>query len=192
MKPLRDEDQELMLQLKEGEDLALNHLMKRWQRPLVAFIFRYVGSEQDALDLAQETFVRIFEKKASYKPQAKFSTWMFAIAGNLCRNHVRWRQRHPSVELPDTVDVAPSDRLKSNEPSPLEQAGRSDQAKVVAAAVASLPHDLKTTVLLFEYQDLSYQEIGVALGCSRKAVETRLYRARKILKEKLAGGKNAL
>src|SRR5258705_9351460 len=93
-----------MLQLKGGDDLALNELMTRWQVPLVAFIHRYLGSEADALDLAQKTFVRVYQSRKSYKPSAKFSTWLFTIASNLCRNTIRCKHRHPTV--PTTTDRA--------------------------------------------------------------------------------------
>src|SRR3981081_2974126 len=84
---------EMMPRLKSGEDSILNELMTRWQQPLVEFIYRYIRHETDALDLAQETFVRVYETRHRYTVQGKFSTWLFAIAANLCRNYLRWRQR---------------------------------------------------------------------------------------------------
>src|SRR5260221_1656250 len=86
-------DAELMLRLKNGEDWILNELMTRWQQPLVAFIYRYIGRETEALDLAQETFVRVYATRHRYAVRGKFSTWLFTIAVNLCRNYLRWRQR---------------------------------------------------------------------------------------------------
>src|SRR5258708_13875193 len=97
-----DRDAELMLRLKSGEDSILNELMIRWQQPLVAFIYRYIRHETDALDLAQQTFVWVYETRHRYTVQAKFSTWLFSIAANLCRNHLRWRQRR--------LDSAPQTR----------------------------------------------------------------------------------
>jgi RNA polymerase sigma factor (sigma-70 family) len=84
-----DPDAELMLRLKNGEDWILNELMTRWQQPLVAFIYRYIGRETEALDLAQETFVRVYETRHRYAVRGKFSTWLFTIAANLCRNYLR-------------------------------------------------------------------------------------------------------
>ena len=81
-----DPDAELMLRLKNGEDRILNELTTRWQQPLVAFIYRYIGRETEALDLAQETFVRVYETRFRYAVRWKFSTWLFTIAANLCRN----------------------------------------------------------------------------------------------------------
>jgi len=102
-----DPDAELMLRLKSGEDSILNELMTRWQQPLVAFIYRYIRHETDALDLAQETFVRVYETRHRYTVQAKFSTWLFSIAANLCRNYLRWRQpvSYTHLTLPTICSV---------------------------------------------------------------------------------------
>lgn len=184
-----DPDAELMLQLKAGNDLALNELMTRWQQPLVSFIYRYVGNQSDALDLAQETFVRVFESRDRYKPKAKFSTWLFTIAANLCRNLVRWRARHPTVSLTQHEDGEKRDNLMESLPSPemspADTAASNDLACAVRQHVQELPHDLKMVVLLFEYENLSHEEIAAVLGCTAKAVESRLYRARKHLAESL-------
>src|SRR5690606_13601745 len=105
------------------------------------------------------------------------------------RNHARWRSRHPAVAL-DATPANSSQEFGNTLPSPAdtpaETAERQDLAATVRNAVQDLPHDLRTTLLLFEFHDQGYQEIATALGCSTKAVETRLYRARKILSEKLA------
>ncbi len=181
-------DTELMLRLQGGDDLALNALMTRWQQPLVNFIYRYIGNETEALDLAQETFVRVFESRHRYKASAKFSTWLFTIASNLCRNFFRWQTRHPTVPLTaetddsDLAERATADRTVS----PAEAAEQRERAEAVRKHIHALPRGLKSAILLFEYEDLSHQEIAGVLGCSVKAIETRLYRARNILREKLA------
>lgn len=183
-----DEDKALMLRLQAGEDTALNELMTRWQTPLVSFVYRYIGNQADALDLAQETFVRVFESRHRYRAQAKFSTWLFTIASNLSRNYIRWQQRHPTVALDMTTNEGGSlvDSLPSENESPSATAERTDLAVALREQVHALPHDLKTAVLLFEYEDLSYEDIASVLRCSKKAVETRLYRARAILRESLS------
>ncbi len=177
-----------MLRLKGGDDLALNELMGRWQEPVVSFILRYVGNHEDARDLAQETFVRVFEHRHGYEPRGKFSTWLFTIATNLCRNQARWRERHPTITLHNSGgDDGPGleDSTPAPGDSPADSAERSDLAGAVRQHIQNLPHDLKAALLLFEYQDLGYEEIAAALGCTPKAVETRLYRARAILREEL-------
>lgn len=180
-----------MLQLAAGDDLALNELMTRWQKPLVSFIYRYVGNESDALDLAQETFVRVFESRRRYKQTAKFSTWLFTIASNLCRNFRRWQQRHPNIPLDGPASKGDgsgslSESLADAGETPADTAQRNDLAIAVKEHIQGLPHDLKTAILLFEYEDLSYEEIADIMRCSVKAVETRLYRARNILRLALA------
>ena len=182
-----DPDAELMLRLKNGEDSILNELMTRWQQPLVAFIYRYIHHETDALDLAQETFVRVYETRRRYKVQAKFSTWLFAIAANLCRNHLRWRQRRRESlpETSDTQDAEFAECIQSLDDSPDQTAIRSESISLIKVAIDKLPHDLKTVILLYEYQSLSYGEISSVLGCSVKAVEMKLYRARHLLRERL-------
>ncbi|MEA3208837.1 MAG: hypothetical protein QOE70_1894 [Chthoniobacter sp.] len=184
-----DADIQTMLRLKGGDDLALNDLMSRWRQPLVGFILRYTGNEPDALDLAQETFVRVFEHRGSYEPRGKFSTWLFTIATNLSRNQARWRERHPTVTLHssgDSDDPRLEDTLPAPGDNPAASAERRDLANAVREHIQELPHDLKTVVLLFEYQDLGYEEIAATLGCTPKAVETRLYRARRSLRESLS------
>ena len=163
--------------------------MSRWQQRVAGFILRYTGDEADALDLAQETFLRVFEHRESYAPRGKFSTWLFTIAANLCRNHARWHARHPTVPLHgsgEDDEAAVENRVPAPGDTPSDSAARDDLASAVRTEVQLLPHDLRTVVLLFEYQELGYEEIAATLGCTPKAVETRLYRARKILRAALA------
>src|SRR5260370_8754987 len=172
-----DPDAELMLRLKSGEDSILNELMTRWQQPLVAFIYRYIRHETDALDLAQETFVRVYETRNRYTVQEKFSTWFFPSAANLCRNHLRWgkRRREPVPETRDTEEAELAEHVQSLDDSPDQAAMRSESISLIRVAIDKLPHDLKTAILLHEYQSLPYAEISHVLGSSIKAVEIELY-----------------
>jgi RNA polymerase sigma-70 factor, ECF subfamily len=183
-----DPDVELMLRLKNGEDWTLNELMTRWEQPLVRFIYRYIGRETEALDLAQETFVRVYETRHRYTVRGKFSTWLFAIAANLCRNYLRWRQRRgePVPEAWNTEEAEATESPQTPDDSPDQAAIRSESVSLIRAAIDKLPHDLKTVILLFEYESLSYADISSVLGCSVKAVEMKLYRARRLLRERLS------
>jgi RNA polymerase sigma-70 factor (ECF subfamily) len=183
-----DPDVELMLRLKNGEDHILNELMTRWQQPLVAFIFRYIGHQADALDLAQETFVRVYQSRSRYTARAKFATWLFTIAANLCRNYVRrWeRAGGTAMESLDADSTKTSEWILTSDDSPDQAAIKSELVSSVKEALKKLPHDLKTVTLLYEYEDRSYEEISSVLGCSIKAVEMKLYRARKLLRELLS------
>jgi RNA polymerase sigma-70 factor, ECF subfamily len=181
-----DPDAERMLRLKGGEDLMLNELMTRWQQPLVAFIYRYIGHQTDALDIAQETFVRIYQARSRYTARAKFATWLFAIAANLCRNYLRQWKRAGGDALKSLDADSTAELGLSPDDSPDQAATRSETISIVKDAVSKLPHDLKTVILLYEYESLSYEEISSIVGSSRKAVEMKLYRARKLLKERLS------
>jgi RNA polymerase sigma-70 factor (ECF subfamily) len=184
-----DLDHASMVRLIAGDDLALNELMERWQKPLHSFILRYVGNYADSIELAQETFVRVYHHRSRFNFTSKFSTWLLTIATNLCKHHARWRKRHPTISLNDTagMDEMLDECLSiAAEEIPSALAGRSELGKLVKEEIEKLPHDLKTAILLFAYDDLSHAEIGVILGCTPKAVETRLYRVRKLLAKRLA------
>jgi RNA polymerase sigma-70 factor, ECF subfamily len=183
-----DPDAELMLRLKNGEDLILNELMARWQQPLVAFMYRYIGHQADSLDLAQETFVRVYQSRSRYTARAKFASWLFTIAANLCRNHVRrWeRGSGTAMESLDSDSSRTSEWILTSDNSPDQAVIKSELISSVKEAITKIPHDLKTVILLYEYEDRSYEEISSVLGCSIKAVEMKLYRARKLLRELLS------
>jgi len=183
-----DPDVQLMLRLKNGEDLILNELMTRWQQPLVAFIYRYIGHQADALDLAQETFVRVYQSRSRYTARAKFASWLFTIAVNLCRNYVRrWeRTGGTAMESLDADSTKTSEWILSSDDSPDQAAIKSELISSIKEALKKLPHDLKTVILLYQYEDRSYEEISSVLGCTIKAVEMKLYRARKLLRELLS------
>ncbi|MBI2497473.1 MAG: RNA polymerase sigma factor [Opitutae bacterium] len=179
-------DEELMQRLQGGEATALAPLMQRWEGPVKRFIFRMVGNTAEADDLAQEVFVRVFTKCATFRPGAKFSTWCFSIAANQAKNRLRWWRRRPAVSLNawteaggDTPDASRSGVAASH------AAVRHEQIAAVQKAVAALPLELRTALVLFEYEGQSMADIAEALNCTAKAVENRLYRARVRLKEVL-------
>jgi len=172
-----------MQRLAAGDDLALNDIMRRWQERLVAFLVRMTGDHAAAVDLAQETFVRLYQHRTSYMPTAAFAAYLFRIASNLARNHARWKQRHPTVSMDDCESSTPEPATSSSAPD--QQMEEGERLKVIEAALAALPPDLREAILLFTYQEMSYAQIAEATHCSPKAVETRIYRARLILKSTL-------
>ena len=171
-------DEADMLALQRGEESALNRLMARWQAPLRGFLYRRTQNESDALDLAQETFVRVYQHRGRFRSGARFSTWMFQIALNLARDQARRQRRRPTEPLENAPEPA-------HELTPKSQLAADERAEVVRAAIADLPEDLRDAVLLSEYEDKSHAEIGAIVGASAKAVETRLYRAREQLRKAL-------
>ncbi len=181
-----DTDEALMGALAAGDDRALNSLMDRWQAPLRGFLYRYTQNEPDAMDLAQETFVRIYQHRARFRSGARFSTWMFQIGLNLARSRARWQRRHPTDSL-DRDPEASGPRLEPvDERTPADDVLRAERIATVRRAVADLPGDLRAAVILAEFEDKSHAEIALIAGTTAKAVETRLYRARQQLRKALA------
>lgn len=178
-------DESLMSALATGDLPALDALMLRWQRPLQSFLLRHLQNEADALDLAQETFVRLFRHRDRYRPGARFSTWMFQIALNLASDHARKRHRRRTDSL-ETAPPATTAALAAPGSSPDASARRQEEIAAVRAALADLPAELREVLVLFEYEDRSHAEIAAIVGASPKAVETRLYRARDKLRASLA------
>ena len=177
-----------MERLVAGHDAALNELMGRHAGPVFRFLARMVANEDDANDLAQETFFRVYRARASFRTSERFSTWLYTIAANLARNHFRWRGRHPNVSLEaetDTPEQSLGSILPSDAPPPGEAALASERAAAVRAAVSRLPEDLREAIVLCEWEERSMAEAAAILGTTPKAIESRLYRARKILREQL-------
>jgi RNA polymerase sigma-70 factor (ECF subfamily) len=183
-----EQDRDDMLRLAAGQDAALSALMQRHGERLFHYLLRQINNETDAADLAQETFVRVYQNAVRFRPGQRFSTWLYTIATNLLRDRFRWHKRHPQVSLEAETELGGSlqDALPDSSASPSEQAEKSERAEEVRRAVQALPAELRTPLILFEYEGLSHAEIGVVLGCSAKAVEVRLYRARGHLRQELA------
>lgn len=186
-------DLALLDELRRGRDSAMNELMERWQRPLLSFAYRYVQSEEDARDLVEELFVRVYRNRDRFKQGTKFSAWAFTSLSNLCKNFERWKRRHPAFGRDSLTDdwstkegeIHPQ-ATTTEISQPDEEMLNAERIAIVKDAINKLPHDLRVTLLLYQYEGLSYKEIGDIVGCSIKGVETRLYRARKALKSILS------
>lgn len=179
-----------MARLAAGHDAALNDLMERHAAAVFRFLCRMLNHEDDANDLAQETFVRVFQARASFDPDKKFSTWLFTIAANLARNQIRWRTRHPNISLEaesESTEQSLADKLAATSPTPKEQTLATERAAAVRAAVNELPEDMRAAIVLCEWEECSMAEASVILEATPKAVESRLYRARQILRDQLKG-----
>ncbi len=180
-------DEQLMERLQGGDDSALTELMRRWELPVKRFLFRLVGNGAEADDLAQEVFVRVYTKRATYRAGARFSAWLFTIAANQARNRLRWWRRRPTLSLDDWLETGREVADEAASPAAVDRARVEDERReAVQRAVAALPLDQRTAIVLFAYEGKSMAEIAEIAGCSPKAVENRLYRARLRLRE-LAG-----
>mgnify|MGYP002630579628 CR=1 FL=1 len=183
------EDRDNMLRLTGGDDTALNDLMNRHATRLFNYLFRCLGNLEDAEEISLESFARVHQHRDRFKPAFKFSTWLYTIATNLVRDHLRYRSRRPVTSLESRFDSSAPDRatlMTSPDPSPSELVEKTERSRMVHQAVAELPEDLRIPLVLAEFEGRSHAEIASMLGCSAKAVEMRVYRARKELKATLA------
>ena len=148
-------------------------MLARYKSPIVNFCYRLLGDAGDADDVAQDVFVRVYQRIGDYRPRGKFSTWLFAMARNACIDRLRYRKRHPTEPL-------------EGAPEPATTAQYDDAVEHIAAAIAELPEEQRTAIVLAEYHELSYAEIAGVMKCSEKSVESRLYRAKQTLRQRLA------
>lgn len=176
-------DSTIIAQLKAGEQRALDMLMGRYKKRLYAFIVRYVKDEETAYDLLQETFTKLYFSIDSYDSNKPFTTWLFTIAINLCRDH----RRKTYLRFLVPFDEEALEPLVSSDPAADQVAIARQQQSHVANAINKLPHKLKTALILFAVEEHSQEECATILGVTPKTVETRVYRARKLLSQKLAG-----
>lgn len=182
------QDTQDMARLAAGHDAALNELMERHGEKLFHYLIRCLQDEEEAADLAQETFVRVYQHRAKFDTGQKFSTWLYTIASNLVRDRYRWRARHPQVSLNAEDKETGTElgaRLVHPDVTPRESLESTERVTVIQKAVAALPEELRAPLLLAEYEDKPQAEIAQILSCSVKAVETRIYRARRQLRTAL-------
>jgi RNA polymerase sigma-70 factor (ECF subfamily) len=183
------EDAEIMLALSAGNLAAFDVLVQKYRKPIIHFMFRMVHNEAVAEELAQEVFLRVYRSRATYRAEARFSTWLYRIATNLGVNHAR-DTRHersaPTVYLdePDhetgtTPDVA--DQTPSAESSLL----RSERMAAIREHVMALPERQRLAVLMHKYEGMDYKQIGEVLKLSESATKSLLFRAYQTLREKL-------
>lgn len=187
MTPDRARDLDLLHALQRGDDSALTLLIGRWESRLFSFAWRYTRNATDAQDLVAETFVRLYHQSSRLHVDTNLSAWLYTTLSNLCHNQHRWRHRHPTVSFDATApDGSPVVPAPAGDSVPVaETLERSETVEMVAAAIDRLPHDLRLTVMLHYFEQLSYREIGDITGCSERGVETRLYRARQQLRDAL-------
>lgn len=178
-----------MQRLVAGHDAALNELMERHGARLFHYLIRQVQSEEDAADLAQETFVRVYRHRERFDPRHKFTTWLYTIATNAARDRLKWRSRHPELSLQSPAGESGNElgaSLPDPRRSPDSELVADERAAAVRQAITDLPEELREALILSEYENLSAAEAGAVLGCTAKAVESRLYRARKELRASLS------
>ena len=179
------DDAELMRRMAGGDEAAFTELVHRWELPVKAVIARVVLNAEEARDLAQETFVRVWTHRCRFDASRPVKPWLLGIAMNQARNRLRWWRRRPSVSLEEWMEAGCTAQPAAHALSGAQQAERAELAEAVMAAVAQLPVHLRTALVLFEYERLSQAEIALVEGITPKAVEKRVARAREELRREL-------
>ena len=181
-------DEELVTRSVGGDADSFNQLVRRWERPIYALAYRTIGREEEARDVCQDTFLRAYRALPGFKGQAKFSSWLYRIALNLCRDWMRKQRRAPTVQMPEGVDPVEM----AAEGGPVESietlVARRELSAVVEEAMALLPEEQRTAIILKEYHGMTFQEIADLQGCPLSTVKTRLYQGLSVLRREL--GKN--
>ncbi len=178
-------DEELVARSQGGDLDSFNQLVLRWERPIYALAYRVIGREEEARDVAQETFLRAFRALKGFKGQAKFSSWLYRITLNLCRDWMRRERRAPVAQAPDGVDII--ELAGESTPSESIEAlvSRHELGRAVAKAMSQLPEEQRTAIILKEYHGLTFQEIADQLDCPLSTVKTRLYQGLTVLRKQL-------
>ena len=186
-------DVQLMLDVKAGDEQSFALLLHRYRTPLVNFLYRMVRNREQAEDLAQEVFIRVYRARAEYVPSAKFTTWLFRIATNLALNAIRdtrHQRMEVSLDAPVTVDSEQGDErpldVAEKNPNIEEHLVQEAQREMIRHAIDKLPEKQRAAVLLHKYQDLDYGEISKILSCSESALKSLLFRAYEALRVELA------
>ncbi|HEU5397384.1 MAG TPA: sigma-70 family RNA polymerase sigma factor [Verrucomicrobiae bacterium] len=184
-----DDDAALMLRVKRGDRAAFTELVEKYKQPVMNFIFRTLRDEAESEDLAQNVFLQVYKSRRRYRHTAKFSTWLFTIARNLCLNELRRRSRHPaeSLDQPHAENEdQPRQQIedKSHMAAP-ENLLHGELARKIDEALRELPENQRSAILLCRQEDLSYDEIARILRCSLSATKSLIHRGRETLKEKL-------
>lgn len=179
-------DEELVARSRGGDLDSFNQLVLRWERPIYALAYRVIGREEDARDVCQETFLRAFRALGGFKGQAKFSSWIYRITLNLCRDWIRRERRQPVAQAPEGIDIV---ELAGETAVPAESVedlvARREMGQAVARAMANLPEEQRTAIILKEYHGLTFQEIADLLECPLSTVKTRLYQGLSVLRRQL-------
>jgi RNA polymerase sigma-70 factor, ECF subfamily len=178
-------DEELVARTMTGDADSFNQLILRWERPIYALAYRTIGREEEARDIVQDTFLRAYRALPGFRGQAKFSSWLYRIALNLCRDWIRRQRRTPTVQAPEGVELADL----ASEQGPIESiedlVARREMSRAVAEAMTQLPEEQRTAIILKEYHGLTFQEIADLQGCPLSTVKTRLYQGLSVLRRYL-------
>ena len=184
-----DPDAALMLRVKQGDRDAFEELVEKYKQPVINLVYRTLPDATEAEDLAQHVFLQVFKSAHRYEVSAKFTTWLFTIARNLCLNEIRRRVRHPADSLDETFADNDEQPMRQAEDvktfSPPDSLLQSELEEKVEEALAELPEKQRTAILMCRGDEFSYEDIARVLECSVSATKSLIHRGRETLKQKL-------
>ena len=176
-----------MLQFQKGDEASFRTLVERYKQRIYAFTYRFLSRSCEAEDIAQEVFVKIYFSRDSYRPAAKFSTWVYIITRNTCLQAMK--KMGAKVSVNDKQSETDQEMLETiadtRASSPSEEMLNSERAGKIAEAIDRLPDSQKMAILLKRYEQLSYEEMAEVMSCSVQSVKSLLFRGRVALKEYL-------
>lgn len=179
-------DEELVQRIKNGDMDAFEELVCRYEGKIYSVAYRFMGNHADAGDLAQDTFIRMYQALPGFRGDSSFATWLYRIAANACRDELRKRQRRRNVSMDELIEHSPTNvPVAASADLPEEAAQRHETQRQVQECLDRLSGDHKLILLMREIQGMSYEEIAAVLGCSLGTVKSRISRARNALKEKI-------
>lgn len=178
-------DERLVVRARSGDESAMEELFHRYRQPVFRFVYRMAGNQDDAEDITQDVFVRVFEHLHTFREECKFSTWIMKIAANLCTDRARTRQRQ--AQLLQQQATTRLDWMTHPHPvDPLEYAHREQVQAIFHRVLDTLPEHHRTILILRDLEEMPYEDIARILGCSIGGAKLRVLRARRALKARLA------
>src|SRR3954465_2516584 len=176
-------DRDLVATALGGHEGSFEELVRRYQRPISAYVYRMVGDYDSALDLTQEIFIKIYGSLARYRPEFKFSTWIYKIAHNCAVDHLRRHQGREQSLMVGTDSDAYELPLESGLLTPEQESERKERRGEIETVVRSLPAAYRELIILRHSQDLTYEEIVEVTGLPLGTVKNRLFRAREMMRQ---------
>ncbi len=183
---MHETDEALVERATQGDTDAFNLLVQRWERPIYALAYRVLGRDEDARDVCQDAFMRAYRGLGRFKGQAKFSSWLYRIALNLCRDWLRKQRRVGFVQPPEDEDLGERAAIDPINETVEDLILRRDLGRAVSSVMASLPEDQRVAIVLKEYHGLTFREIAELVDCPLSTVKTRVYQGLAVLRRQLA------
>jgi len=184
------EETELIDRCQKGDLSAFDDLVRLYEKKVYNLAYRMCGNHEDASDLSQEAFLRVFQSLKDFRGQSSFSTWLYRVVSNVCLDELRQRGRRPTISIDEPIAGDKGEtmqrQLADGGPPPDELAERRELREVIQSCIDELSEEYRIVIILRDLQDLSYQEIAEVLDCSLGTVKSRLNRARLALKERLS------